>query len=38
LFLELPRAFPSDFTSMWCVFDAVFADLFRIAIIWPLPQ
>jgi hypothetical protein len=38
LFLELLRAFPSDFTSIWGVFDAVFADLFRVAIIWPLPQ
>ena len=38
LFLEPLRAFPSDFTSMWGVFDAVFADLFRVAIIWPLPQ
>jgi hypothetical protein len=36
--LELLRAFPSDFTSILGVFDAVFADLFRVAIFWPLPQ
>jgi hypothetical protein len=35
---ELLRAFPSDFTSTLAVFDAAFADLFRVAIFWTLPQ
>jgi len=38
LFFELLCAFPSDFTSTWGVFDAALADLFRVAIFWPLPQ